>query len=352
MKLFVSFNLLLFCSLNLLAVSIAPYEKAVFNLSEQKEFIITVLDSQAENSIVSIYSPDHILVKTLKPVRHEKQRTIFSWDGTDTNNELVPDEAYVPVVKYLGKSYDSRELSGGEEFQLEPTVDSQGTISFNLAEPSRVLIRAGTKAGPLLNNISTWQARPAGRNRIAWDGYDHNDLTRVLDLPDFALLAIGFKLPKHTILVQGNAALSYREWIQNNQYDTPMPDFASLKLDRNNERLSRHYYLPRTVDIEPRVTLEIKDAEQNAQGANLIIGPVMVQVNLHPDDIWALQQGLYEISFFLDDEFISEEEQGYVPLRWRWTPNNVKPGLHRLTVNVSGFEGQVGVQSILVFVTK
>jgi hypothetical protein len=54
----------------------------------------------------------------------------------------------------------------------------------------------------------------------------------------------------------------------------------------------------------------------------------------------------YEIAFYIDNEFISEEEQGYVPLTWIWKPVGLASEKHVLTVNVSGLRGQVGVKSL------
>ena len=65
------------------------------------------------------------------------------------------------------------------------------------------------------------------------------------------------------------------------------------------------------------------------------------------DEIY-LDQERYEISFFVDNQFIAEEEQGFVPFTWRWSPGRfgLKPGKHILTINVSGYSGQVGVKNI------
>ena len=73
---------------------------------------------------------------------------------------------------------------------------------------------------------------------------------------------------------------------------------------------------------------------------------------MHDEDRWAMQQSLYEVAFFVDNQFLSEEEQGYVPLTWRWNPAGLKPGIHLVTVNVSGFNGQVGVKSLQIAIPE
>jgi hypothetical protein len=47
----------------------------------------------------------------------------------------------------------------------------------------------------------------------------------------------------------------------------------------------------------------------------------------------------------VDYQFKSEEELGYMPLSWNYTPNGLTKGEHILTVNISSFTGQVGLKS-------
>jgi hypothetical protein len=44
---------------------------------------------------------------------------------------------------------------------------------------------------------------------------------------------------------------------------------------------------------------------------------VRVSVDLHPDDRWLMQEQLYEVAYFVDGDFVSEEENGYVPIAWQ-----------------------------------
>jgi len=66
---------------------------------------------------------------------------------------------------------------------------------------------------------------------------------------------------------------------------------------------------------------------------------LITQIKLHPLDEIYLDQERYEISFFVDNEFIAEEEQGFVPYTWRWSPARlgIDAGQLCLTVNVSGY---------------
>jgi hypothetical protein len=79
----------------------------------------------------------------------------------------------------------------------------------------------------------------------------------------------------------------------------------------------------------------------------LVEEPISIRVDIPPPDRWLMQEGLFEVGFFIDHEFVSEEEHGYVPFTWPLDPAGLTPGLHLLTVNVSGFNGKVAAKSLL-----
>src|SRR5690606_7086362 len=100
-------------------------------------------------------------------------------------------------------------------------------------------------------------------------------------------------------------------------------------------------------DIEPRITAAFGGKiDRTKDGVAILRAPTPVQVNMHRDDQIVLDETLYEIAFFADLEFVSEQEQGYVPMTWIFDPSQYAPGRHTLTVNVSAFRGQVGVTTL------
>ncbi len=360
------------CLLSLSAfasVTIAPYERQAFNPTQAQSFTLAVTISQPGTIVVSLYTVDGDQVRVLTPIKKEKAGTYnLVWDGKDANGNIVPNEAYIPVVQLIiedkstddkstndnstSQTFDPRKISGGEEITITPQLNSENQLIFALKRPARILARAGVKSGPLLNTLVHWQVRNAGRNVIFWDGYDRDRLTRLAGSDQLALLVTGFTLPDHSILTTGNTRTDYLTWRQQQGWSSRMPDFSALPFERNGKRLSRHHYLPRAIDIEPRVTLHIVDKlPRNEAGIPIVSGPVALRVNMSKDDQWAMQQSLYEIAFFIDHQFVSEEEQGYVPLTWRWNPVGLTPGEHLITVNVSGFNGQVGVHSMPIIVS-
>ena len=339
-------------------VSIEPYTVQEFNPSSGKAIELPVKITEPGKIEVSIYTADGDLVRILSSDRKEKAGVYsITWDGKDHNNVVVPNEAYTPVVKFNASKithiFDPRKTSGGEEIKIDPQLNDEGQIDFQLESPSRILARAGIKSGPLMKSIVHWKVRNKGRNVIYWNGYDHDNLLKLAGTDNLALLVTGFKLPQHAILTVGNAQLEYTVWRKNNNWPSSMPDLSNVAFERDGRRLSRHYYLPRSVDIEPRVTLEVVDQlPKNKEGVPIVTGPIALKVGMHEEDRWAMQQSLYEVAFFVDNQFLSEEEQGYVPLTWRWNPAGLKPGVHLISVNVSGFNGQVGVKSLQILIPQ
>lgn len=308
---------------------------------------------------LEIYSGDGDLVRSMRaksPLRAGAHT--FEWDGRDDQGRIVPDEAYHPVLKCAcGEPtqviVDSRRASGGVVIEkIRPQLGSDGTISFDLPQPSRALVRVGIKGGAMMRAIDTWSPRAAGRARVVWDGFDQSGVVNLLGQPGLAVLVTAFTLPDHTIIASGNEQITYTSYRASRDWTVPVVDTTPGKLERDGKRLSRQASLPRSLLHDPRVSIRIVEpAAEVAGGAYKVSGPVTFRVDMPAEDKWLVQQSLYEVGFFLDHQFVSEEETGYTPISWRWDPAGVAPGEHTMTVNISGFWGQVGVASVRLLLT-
>jgi hypothetical protein len=359
-RIFVFIFLLSISMISHAGVSIESYTAQEFNPAKDQSFTIPVRIDKPGIIEIDIYTPDGDLVRALSSGKKDKAGVYkIIWDGKDEAETAVPDEAYIPVVKLTTKNdrepiiYDPRKNSGGEEITLTPKTPSNKQVVFQLDKPSRILARAGVKSGPMMKSILNWQVRGAGRNIVLWNGYDHDGLVNLYKHDNLALLVTGFELPHHSILTVGNKQLSYLAWRAAKKLPSNIPDLSNALFERNGRRISHHYYLPRLVETDPKVTLDIVEKlPANKDGIPIVSGPISLKVNMHDESRWAMQQSLYEVAFFVDYVFLSEEEQGYVPLTWRWNPVGLKPGIHMVTVNVSGLNGQVGVKSIQIEIPK
>ncbi len=330
-----------------------------FLLHKEAFFEIPFELGREANISIDIFSPDGDLVRNIKSDKPLKQGSNkLMWDGKDSKGVIVADEAYLPVIystdiKSGKKNIVDLRKTGGEVLEdLKISITADKNISFKLPYPSRVLSRAGVKGGAMLRTLSNWEPKNKGKVIIRWDGFDQDRLRDIRKEKKLSILVRAYRLPDFSIITSGNGELGYREYRKQIQ----KPDWKPINkkdfvLERNNQRIDRHYYMPKSMNLSPTVLVEFLDKypKDNLERVKIkCLCPIMV--NLTDEDKPELQKSLYEIAFFIDDQFVSEQEQGYVPFTWRWNPSKLEAGEHMLTVNVSGLRGEVGVKSILLVV--
>jgi hypothetical protein len=287
--------------------------------------------------------------ESLEPGSHELQ-----WDGKDDTGVVVPDEAYVPVLVARAADgttleLDPRAATGGEVIdQLQVAPGAGGDIGYVLPAPARVLVRVGIKEGPMLASLANWEPRASGKNVQRWNGFDQDQLLDLRRSERLSVLVTAFKLPAHSIITTGNTAMDYRAYRKSKGWREDQATIGTPVLDRNGVRIARSFFQPQYKQADPAVMLQPLGAvERGTDGVLRARDSLRVQVDIPEADRWLMQESLYEVAFFIDNEFVSEEEHGYVPITWLWSPSQLKPGRHMLTVNVSGFGGKVAVKSLL-----
>jgi len=324
-----------------------------FSPTRGEQFKIPVVTGQTVNVQVQLFTVDNKLIRTLqsnKPLKKGAHNIV--WDGKDEQGTIVPDEAYVPVIQAksgdIESLIDPRTSSGGEVIDdIQLLRNDHQSFRYQLPAAARVSIRVGIKAGPLLKVLADWEPHAAGQNILYWDGYDEDKLINLAATGRQKLVATAYKLPHNSIITSGNTALSYLDYYKKRGWQLEPVNLADVALQRGDQAISRHYYIPYLMNKSPKVSIELLgDLKQSTANNPVIPARVSIKVNMDADSKWSLQESRYEVGFFVDNQFLSEEEQGYVPLTWRWKPNNLKPGEHILTINVSGFRGQVGVKSL------
>ncbi|RFA30107.1 hypothetical protein CAI21_07860 [Alkalilimnicola ehrlichii] len=303
---------------------------------------------------VGIYTPDGERIRTL--ITEETVGAgehALHWDGKDKNGVLVPDEAYVLTLQAEftngeRQRIDSRETSGGVVLRnLQSNVTPSGDIEYVLPTHARVLIRAGIRGGAMVVSLADWEPKLAGRSIQRWSGFDKDGVARVLDDPRLHIVVGAFSLPRDVVITSGNEELDYLTYRRKMEWPERDVDFTELELVRDGEALSPNYFIPRAYDRNPHVEAWfIGDFEHDESGVPVLTGPTVVRVDVPKEDRWLLQRTLFEVAFFVNYEFVSEEENGYVPLSWRFHPSGLEPGHHVMTVNVAGFMGQAGVKNL------
>ncbi len=278
----------------------------------------------------------------------------MQWDGKDEQGRVVPDEAYLPIAILTTSTgerftYDRRNTGGEVIEELKMHITPDKNLQFNLPSPARLMVRAGIKGGPMLRSLANWEVKNRGSVIVRWNGYDQDGLIDIRKTGKLSIMSRAYRLPEHAIIAHGNNRLTYRDYRSQLADKSPPPPPSAIKLERNGKRIEKHYYLPKDINLSPAITVAFTgDYPLNAAGQPILSCPCPIRVDIaDPNDKAQLQQSLYEIGFFIDHEFVSEQEQGYVPLTWRWNPSGLAAGLHILTVNVSGLRGEVGVKSLL-----
>jgi len=327
-------------------------DKPEFQPVRGKKFALPFELSEAGIASIEIYTSDGDLIRTLTssealiPGRHE-----LIWDGKDSEGLVVADEAYVPVLHVQtreGKMFidDPRKYSGGEILEdIRYQFRGKTEISYFLTAPARVLIRAGVRSGPMMRAMAHWKPRSPGKVVQRWDGYDEDNVEYFAEHERSWVLVMAYQLPKYAVITSGNKALSYRDYRKKKGWGIPKVDVSKIQLHRDGKRLEREYFFPRT--FSPRLDFKIKDElPLSRHKLPIVKGPVNFEINIPKEDRWILAASMYEVSLFIDYEFQSEEEQGFVPMVWRWDPKDTKPGRHIATIQVTGYGGYVVSRTI------
>lgn len=331
--------------------------KESFNPSHGESVAVTCYISRPAKVIMNVYDPDWGLVKTLVDEKAftAGEKTV-TWDGTDIESKVVPDEAYFFEVvaedeKGTREVYDPTTFSGGVEHDITSAEVSpqSGTITYTMPEMGRVLIRIGTQGGPLLNTLVDWKPRVKGLITEYWNGKDEDGLVDLYGHTKFKMLIAYFTLPEGSVITYGNAGVPYREYRKALVGNRPQKE----RRDSSVAKISHHYSLTRTLDYSPRLKVTLSNVVATRDDGSLIIkGKTLVKVDLQEEDREIFRNQQFEVVFFLDHEFFAEDESGYTPFNWVWDLTDVKEGEHILTVNLSGFKDQIGIKSQKVIVTK
>jgi len=155
-----------------------------------------------------------------------------------------------------------------------------------------------------------------------------------------------------SIITYGNESVTYIDWFEQMKLVPKSVAPEQQELARGDKRIAREYYRSLYQDREPKITLEMLQKEKPLPRPFSLNDAVVLRINADQSSEWLLDESLYEVGFFIDGVFISEEEQGYLPMSWRLNSKEYGAGDHVLTVNISGFDGRVGVASTVFTVSE
>ncbi len=189
-----------------------------------------------------------------------------------------------------------------------------GEVKYSLSEPALVRIRIGKKyGGPLLRVLVDWEERAAGEHVEKWDGKDKTGRVSYPDRTDLMLV---------------------------------ISCLPADPLERKNYRET-----VRGLKKAPKFSITFPSArERNADGVPVIDGRAPVRVQIHEEDQKWLADTKYELALYIDNSFLMEDEEGVNPYTYHLNTIGLNDGLHSITVNLIGFDGDAGTESVLVYV--
>ena len=308
-------------------------DKYTFKLALAKAATVTLDVLSADGDVVRTLLDE----KLTQPGQHN-----IVWDGKDDLGIVVPDEVYTPRVRmHAGKTNyidDPRLYSGGEILKNLEWTTTEKTLSYSLPEPARVLIRTGVKDGPMMRVLKHWEPSNAGTSVTRWDGYDKDQVEYFADNPRRWSIVMAYQIPAYAVITTGNNTLDYRQYRIQRGWPVPEFDLSEFQLQRSGVRLSKDYFLPRRFQPQVEVTLD-QDLPVNRIGLPVVSDSMRLTIDVPVEDRWILDASFYETSFYLDYQFASEEEQGFVPMVWDVDVSQLAPGRHIATVQLFGFGG-------------
>ena len=281
---------------------------------------------------------DLLIRKVLSAGDVQPGEATLTWDGRDEAGRVVPSEAYHYTLVAKTRSgefqeFDLTDSTGGADVPLtEIKLDSKKAgVHYVVRNWSRVNIRVGMRdGGPLLQSLENWQVRSPGEHFAKWDGLEASGVMNVANSTGLELWGLSFELPDNTVFVG----------------DTNIPSSVIDPLSWGKTTRVRKASAPKRMyshaqqSYEQRgdfaVTLVPRDRDARS-------APMEIRV---PDAVaLRLSQQRFEIVYFVDGLFVSENEIGALPATWNVDLTKLSQGEHLLTVNVRGYEGSFGFGS-------
>ncbi len=275
------------------------------------------------------------------------------WDLRDHSDRSVPTGEYRFTL--FGETeggelveHDLTDLTAGDDVRAtEVAWDSDDKIiRYQLPEPARVNIRVGLQNnGPLLHTVIDWVARAAGPQQESWDGFDASGVLDLSDHPKLEIAVDAFGLSDNAILI-GPPADKVRLI-----GDLPWGEVPREIKRQDKKRMHFHRQQPLEERGDYRIRLTLPTGlPQSVDGHPIVSGILPVRLDISNEDRERALARRFEPVFFVDGIFTFENEVGFLPMTWRWDTRGVNEGVHFLTANLRGYEGNFGVATIPVLV--
>jgi hypothetical protein len=241
--------------------------------------------------------------------------------------------------------YDLTDLTGNQRVGVEKFqwVSGSDQAEFYLIEPARVVLRAGLdNHGPLLKTLANWGAFPFGRNTISWNGMDESDVLFMGDSNNIQWAMDAFSLPDNHIFVRNSGKKGF---VSNISW--PLQVREKKKISKPTS------YNPMQQNAEQRgdfpLSLSVLDVlEMDDVGVPVVSGKIRMRLNVDPEHRGSIASQRFEPVFYVDGQFVFENEIGFFPMTFEWNADDYNSGIHYITANLRGDRSNFGMATVKV----
>jgi len=217
---------------------------------------------------------------------------------------IAENKQSLPRPESLSPEADDKYEVLAYELEFNPET---GEIKYTLPGPALGRIRIGLQpGGPVIRTLFDWEYRDAGSHVEIWDRKDASGKIDYTGNPKLSVLLHFVKT------------------------DSPL----------NKIRKS------------PDFSINFPESASSADGEVILREGIPVRVVLSNTSKEWLRKTRYEIAVYLDNVFLIEDEEANDPYTYWLRTRDINNGMHIITVNVVGYQGEVGAKSIPVLISN
>lgn len=332
---------------------------AILNVSHDKRMIspgkheqVTIRFELTQPAVVrmDIFDSRDLLIKTIgsRNMLMEGEHAL-SWDGHDELGRVVPSEIYRYTLSAYVEGekraeYDISDLTGGEKIIIDNIKwnPDKKHIEYLLPKAVRVNLRIGIKNnGPMLRTLVNWEPRMPGFVKEEWDGFDQSRLVDLSHHKDILVTANAYSLSDNAIFVDagksGSRFIDEISWGREKRNKKTKKKFVMRDYARKGVEELGDFPIILTVPVEHPVT---------GDDVPVLSGTVPIMLDLPEKVLSRVISQRFECAVFMDGKFYREVEVGVVPMTWFMDLSNITPGVHYITANIFGYEGNFGTGTV------
>ncbi len=329
------------------------HDTAYLHESGKDQLNISFEITEPASVTLNIYDARDLLIRSIdSDPSMEKGRHTLRWDGKDNLSVKVPAGIYRYTIDAKSTAdeivtYDLSELTGGNNVRVREIKwnEKKHSVDYILPGDSLVGIRIGLEnGGPLMKTLLDWEPRRGGANSEKWDGFDSSGVINLGKHPRRVIGVTAFRLSDNSIIVGSQFKPN---WIDVSKWGKTRRPIAKQTGRKKALFKNNPYRQPAESRGDIQLQLTIPDSiPKNKEGLAEVKGKVPFLLDVVKKDKQRALARRFEAIFFVDGIKVFENEIGFLPMTWYWDTHNTNPGVHYITANLIGYEGNFGLETI------